>query len=271
VPELPALVMENIATEPSYVVGFPAYVGLTLSTAPQGTILTRVPAIGWSGTQGMVGLTLMPIGSTTVISARDASPFFDAEAGGTTRLGAGELRRILIDISELVPAQLAPGHYSIILSVGPENIRATSPRLNVSFRTPNDQEEAVLSQLREQVRTRGSWGQWTRLPPLTPDHPRRPWGPGDPLRFNLVLRELYYGSEALSQIGFDILDSLTGLFVPEREALRAELLAARGDTVGLARQLDLLKRDFPGLASWADAINDGRSDIGWTRRGRTTP
>jgi len=80
------------------------------------------------------------------------------------------------------------------------------------------------------------------------------------------MRELLYGREKLSVIPIDHLNVLDGLFVPEREAMRAELLAARGESSALAAQIDMVRRDHPGLAWWMDDLLAGRSDIAWTRK-----
>jgi hypothetical protein len=88
------------------------------------------------------------------------------------------------------------------------------------------------------------------------------------LRLNWILRELFHGTERLAAIPLARLDVLDGLFEPEREALRAELLAARKDPAALASQVANVKRRFPDLTYWMNAILAGESEIAWTRKMR---
>jgi hypothetical protein len=85
------------------------------------------------------------------------------------------------------------------------------------------------------------------------------------------LKDLYFGHDRLPTIPLDRLDVLGGLFAPEREALRAELLAARDDTAAFERQVQKVKGDYPGLAAWMEAIVAGESEIAWTRGQRGLP
>ena len=74
------------------------------------------------------------------------------------------------------------------------------------------------------------------------------------------------GRETLSSIPLDRLEVLIGLFEPEREALRAELLAARDDAQACAGQIARVKRDYPGLADWMDMLPAGQSAIAEVRK-----
>lgn len=82
------------------------------------------------------------------------------------------------------------------------------------------------------------------------------------------MRELIYGSAPLKNMPLSRLDVLDGIFLPERAALQAELLAQRGDTAALRKHIAAAKRDYPGLSWWLDSIEAGGSVIGWARSHR---
>jgi hypothetical protein len=216
----------------------------------------------------MVGLSLAPAGSAEVIFRRDPLPAADPSMGiPVGRLEAGELRRTLVDLSEVLPEHLDPGEYDVSISFGPAAIRAESGPLRLAFRRPSLREAEILTRLGPEQVASGSWGQWTRLPPVS-DPNILPWGPDDPLRLNWILRELFHGAARLATIPLARLDVLDGLFEPEREALRAEILAAGNDRAALARQVADVKRRFPELTYWMNAILAGESEIAWTRKMR---
>jgi hypothetical protein len=265
-PSPPTLRFLSTDVDRIYVVGFPAYCALTVAANPTDASLSRVPAVGWQGARGMVGVTLSMPGSTEPLHHSEPRAIADPSTGvPVTRLRAGESRRMLIDLTEVLPEQLDPGSYSAAISFGPESLRAVSSPVDLKFRAPTDREREALSELAEEVAQRGTWGQWTRMPPLDPARHRLPWGTDDPLRLNWILRDVYYGPEMLPAIPLQRLDVLDGIFWPEREALRAELLAVRDDPAAFAAQAALAKRLFPGLSSWMDAIAEGESEIAWTR------
>ena len=129
----------------------------------------------------------------------------------------------------------------------------TTPLTRLEFRRPTSREQDVRAQVAAEVEAKGSWGQWTRLPPSPGSQLRPPWGPDDPLRLNWILKDLYFGHDRLPTVPLDRLDVLGGVFAAEREALRAELLAVRDDTAAFERQVQKVKRDYPGLAAWMEA------------------
>jgi len=261
----PTLIFTEVAVEPVYVVGFPAYSALTIATdRPNASI--AAPWAGWQSSNGMVGVTLMHAGSVRVIHETEPLAVADP-AGGVpvTRLDMGASRRMLVDLTEVLPGPLDPGSYDAVIHFGPATTRAVSAPVRLAFRPPTDRERHVLESVADEVAERRSWGQWTFLPPEHRDRLRRAWGPDDPLRFNWVLRELLYGKSKLRDIPLDRVDMLDGLFAPEREALRAELLAARDMPAELVAQVDRVRRDHPGLTYWMDEIVDGASEIAWIR------
>jgi hypothetical protein len=172
---------------------------------------------------------------------------------------------------EVLPERLDAGVYLAVIHFGPESLRVTTPPTRLAFRPPTTREFEVRAEVADQVEARGSWGQWTRLPPPPGSQLRLPWGPDDPLRLNWILKDLYFGHDRLPDMPLDRLDVLEDLFAAEREALRAELLAVRHDTAAFERQVQKVKREYPGLTVWMEAIVAGESEIAWTRGQRGSP
>jgi hypothetical protein len=267
--EPPTLAIVSVETEPTYVQGFPAYVALAIASRPRDATLTRVPVIGWQGTRGMVGITLTGEGSNEQIFHVDPLPMADPELGlPVNRLEAGEQRRMLVDLTEIFPDTLAPGAYRADVRVGPESIRSDPASFRAVFRARSTQEQDEWQGIVRERDERGSWGRWTRMPPLGPANIRAPRGADDPLRLNLVLRTLFHDPTPLPQIPLSLVDCLDGLFEPEREGLRAELLAVRGDENALTRQVAEVKDRFPALTRWMNQVLSGESEIVWSRRTR---
>jgi hypothetical protein len=267
--EPPRLALLEVATEPYYVIGFPVYAALTIAPEPRDATLVRIPVAGWEGTRGAVGVRLIAPGDPTkAVASGDALPVADRDIVPVVRLSAGERRRMLVDLGEALPDLPPPGEYEAVVSFGPEAVRATAAPVRLSFRAPDDRERQVLATLDTERGARGTWGSWTRLPPLEADHFRDPWGPDDPLRFNWIVRDLFYGPLPLASYPLENLDVLDGLLVPEREALRAELLHERPDQAAFAAQVASVKHNYPSLTYWMNQLLNGESDLAWARRAR---
>jgi hypothetical protein len=80
-----------------------------------------------------------------------------------------------------------------------------------------------------------------------------------------VLRYLMYGPKSLGEVDPALLDALHGVYEPEAHALRAELYAARGDTARFAKEAEVIRTKYPGLAWWIARIEAGRSEIAFVR------
>ena len=196
----------------------------------------------------------------------DPLPAADPDLGvPVNRLEAGEQRRVLVDLTEILPDGLASGAYRAEVVFGPQSIRTAPTSLRMVFREATKQEDDERRVVVHEQEQRGSWGRWTRLPPLDPTTIRAPRGNDDPLRLNLVLRLLFHASLPLAQIPMSLLDRLDGLFEPEREGLKAELLAARGNESAFADQVANVKSRFPALTRWMNQLLAGESEIAWHR------
>jgi hypothetical protein len=80
---------------------------------------------------------------------------------------------------------------------------------------------------------------------------------GDPLGFAFLLKQLFCGVEPLRSVNPAALDVAGGLYEPEREALKAELLRLRGDYDGYQRIRSRTLERFPGLVWWFRMVDDG--------------
>jgi hypothetical protein len=261
----PTLAIVEVAHQPRYVIGFPAYVALTVMAQPRSASVP-MPAVGWMGAQGSVGVSVTDRQTGRRVFHSQPLNIFDQDLGQMSeRLHPGERRRVLIDLDEVLPETLRPGSYDVRVSFGPETLRATSAPVRLNFRDPTARERTLRAQLAAELEDNGSWGQWTYLQSPDPKNIRRPWGRDDPLRFNWIMRELIYGDEPLGAFPLERLDALDGMFEPEREALRAEILKARGETAAAARQIAYVKHTYPALTDWMNRLIAGQSDIAWAR------
>ncbi|WP_437672336.1 hypothetical protein [Sorangium sp. So ce131] len=262
-PPGPALV--GVDVEPEYVLGFPMYVGITIGSAPPGASLLRLPLPSPAALRGAIGLRLWRPG--------EAEPFFEEAptavvdpdlSAPSFRLRAGEVRRLLVEVAELLPDDLSAGAVDGVLLYGAPPHIAESGRGRLSFREPTDAERASLAELRPEVEAAGSFGRWLRAPPPDPSRLAPPTDPGDPLRYPRLVKYLIHGPEELDAVDPALLGVLGGVFAPEAYGLAAELVAARdpGAFAGYAQQV---KAAYPGLTAWMDAIAAGQSDLAWAR------
>ncbi|WP_437895622.1 hypothetical protein [Sorangium sp. So ce124] len=265
-PPGPALV--GIDVEPEYVLGFPMFVGITIGSVPPGASLMRLPLPSPAALRGAVGIRLWRPG--------EAEPFFEEAptavvdpdlSAPSFRLRAGEVRRLLVEIAELLPDDLAAGEVDGVLLYGAPPHVAASGRGRLRFREPTAAERALLDELRPEVEAAGSFGRWLRRPPSDPTRLAPPADPGDPLRYLRLMKYLIHGPEELAAVDPARLRVLGGVFAPEACGLAAELQAARdpGAFAGYAQQV---KAAYPGLAAWMDAIAAGQSEIAWARSHR---
>jgi|GEM_PF-2838716 len=259
----PTLRILEVQVEPVYVLGFPMYVGVTFKSDPSASSL-RVPLTSWDSTEDAVGVSLRA--SDQLIY--ELEPHNQLLEFGSTRLRAGDQRRVLIDLSEVLPSTLRAGTYEAVIALGPPDIQAHSAPVTLRLRAPTPKEKEILRLTAAELEDSRTWGQWTRFPPTGSSPKRQPWGTKDPLRFNWLMRELLYGSAALKHMPLSRLDVLDGIFLPERAALQAELLAQRGDIAALRKHIAAAKRDYPGLSWWLDSIEEGGSVIAWARSHR---
>lgn len=134
-----------------------------------------------------VGLQLVDSQERLIVE-RTPTPMLEPEAGRYGEsLGAGETRRMLTDLSPLIPGTLAPGRYEPRLQyVTPR--RAYGPKsISVVFRTPTSSEAAQLTLLEPERKRAANWASWTVMRPRTPVD-QDPIDPANPLALHLLLR-----------------------------------------------------------------------------------
>ena len=262
-----------MAHDESYVAGFPIHVALTVHGDTR-AILQRLPRPDWRSDYGSVGLRLLDPAADDehrIVFSRDAAPVIDEELQfPRVSLPANGVLRLLVDLSTLlggVARPPAPGafHARVTYAASPSSYLQREAGFALVLRAPSGVEQHVLNALTKDA-ARG-WGAWAKEPPpredaalLTPNI-----AVDDPLRFLRVLRFLMFGPVELRDVDLSMFDVLGGVYAPEAEALRAEVLAARGDRVTLAAHLAKVRAATPGLEPWLASIEGNASYIPWMR------
>jgi hypothetical protein len=264
----PGLALRAIDLDGRYVLGFPVHVAITVCADHPGTCRRRLPLASWAGNAGAIGIRLVAPATGDVVVRVEPWPVVLPELGTSTfTLCPGACRRMLVDVSPFLPADLGPGRYDIAMIYRAPPDRLESWAVPIDLASSSAEERQDLDRRSPERARAGSWGRWTNLPPRAGDLVEPPRGPGDPLRFNRVLRYLMYGPETLSLVDPALADVLYGVYEPESHALRAELYAARGDAARFAEQGAIIRTSYPGLAWWIDRLEAGRSELAFWRNG----
>ncbi|AUX22050.1 hypothetical protein SOCEGT47_025510 [Sorangium cellulosum] len=262
--EPPGLALRSIDHERRYVLGYPVHVAITVCADPPGAYLRRLPWPSWAGNAGAIGVRLVRSDTREAVVQTEPSPVVLPELGTPMFvLAPGACRRMLIDVSSYLPAGLEPGSYELAIVYDAPPDRVESAPVPIELAAPGPEEQRELQRLAPELARAGSWGRWTSLLPedRTPVEVRVE--PGDPLRFNRIVRHLIHGPDALCDIDPDVLDVLDGVYAPEAHGLRAELYAARGDAARFAEQAAIIRAWYPGLAWWIERIEAGQSEYGF--------
>lgn len=280
----PGLAPLELDHERHYVIGFPVHVAITLATDDPDAILNMMPLPSLAGNAGAMGVLLAKAGDGEVAARFEPSPVVSRELHTPMfTLQGSERRRMLVDLSPFLPADLAPGHYTMKVVYASRSDRVESPVVPVELSRPSPEEQRDLERLAPSLEQAGSWGAWTYEPPVGDELEALLTDPGaistglraapyplaplsrDPLRYNRTVRHLTFGPEELHEVDPARLDVLRGVYLPEAHALRAELFAARGDAERFAAEAELIRATHPGLGWWLDAIAAGESEITFTR------
>lgn len=268
----PGLALRSIDHDRRYVLGFPLHVAITVCADRPGTCIRRLPRASWAGNAGSIGVRLARADTGAVVVRTEPSPIVLRELGTPVfLLEPGACRRMLIDVSSHLPAGLEPGAYALAIVYAAPPDRVESPPVPIELEAPGPEEQEELRRLAPELARVGSWGRWTSLAPEGGAPVSGRVEPGDPLRFNRILRALMYGPEPLCDVDPALLDVLDGVYAPEAHALRAELHAARGDAARFAEQAEIIRTRYPGLAWWIDRIEAGQSELGFVRACRERP
>jgi hypothetical protein len=262
-PPRPAIL---VAADDPYVLGFPAYVALTLSADPPDAGLS-VRGVSLYSTAGVLGIQLFHAGGAEPIHERSPSALFDREVDARIEIAPGESRRMICDLAELFPPGLAAGAYSATILYGELFARGESARFSFSLDEPSAAQRGALDAIRTELKRHGSWGEWAMMPLDPGEKAELPSRQDDPLRYARTVRYFLHGPEELREIDPALLSVLGGFYAPEAEALRAELYAAR-DPAAFKVQAELVRERYPALSYWMSRIERQHSRFGWARKNR---
>ena len=231
---------------PEYVLGFPMYLALTLH-ADESTGFGRLIFPDLFNLRSAIGVDATGPGPR--ISFRP-KPIIEADLGRAAQsLEAGESRRVLIEVSPLF-LQAHPGVYTAHFSFVAPEVEAKAKPVALRFREPTAAEHAFLERVAPDRGKEPAWGQWIQACPANDMAPADLRQAG-PLIFALALRFVLCGSQPLKELDPSVFDVLTGIYAPERDAIKAEIYALRGNDAEAAR-LKHAVTAVKGMAHWAD-------------------
>jgi len=237
---------------PEYVIGFPVYVAITVRTRPNVSVNALLFA-DIIDLRESIGIEMVgPSGTINYVP----TPIIDEETGAFgERLAAGESRRMLTDVSPLIGNTITEGEYKVQFSYVTPQKGYKANAVRIKFRKPNSAETALLTTVAENRPNFPNWALWTTSPPPKPVSTVE-IKPDNPLKLNLLLRHLFFGSEPLERVDPNILNVLTDIFEPERNALKAELYKIRKDQTNYERLKKQALSTTPGLSWWFKMLDD---------------
>jgi hypothetical protein len=265
----PELHVVSIQHQPEYVIEYPIYVAIVLE-APQDTSFNRLPFANLVDLNECIGLEVVDAGNH-VVASYTPKPVLDPEHGGEA-LGAGQRRRMLTDVSPLIPVTIPAGDYRLRLAYVSPHMSISAAPVAVRLRRPTPAEKAQLSLLSAELARFPSWATWTiSQPPALAPAAAGTIAADNPLKLNLLLHRLFFGPEPLDRADPSALDILTDVYEPEGNALKAELYRARGDTARhQALKASTLAAE-PGMAWWFQMIDAGGGFLSSFRSAPSTP
>jgi hypothetical protein len=251
--DLQVLPLQHLQT---YVLGFPIHVAVTVRAAPS-VSFNRLLFPDLGDLRDTVALTLdrqdAP-GQHTVTP----QPVIEPEAGHfPQRLEAGETRRMLVDLSPLLPPDLPPGRYRMTLSFVTPRQSVPAPPVVLNLRAAAPAEQARREALAPDRERHATWAEWSLSCPAAAASAPQAADKKGPLGFAAELRQLMCGAGPLAQVDPAELDGLPPLYALEVEALKAELAHARRDGTAYAALRQRLLVPSVGLAWWVRAIDGG--------------
>lgn len=252
----------EVDAAPVHVLGFPLNVAITVGARNPSASLKRLPLAGAESLNG-VEITIVRRGAGGApFVHKPADPLVDEQSGAVSfSLRPGERRRMLLEVSELLPASTTPGTYELRLSYRAEWGSSTKgPPKSIDFRAPGAREKAELDRRRPELERAGAWDAWTLSPLERSSGP--PSSTQEPsLLFYELWRYLRDPRTRLMSVDLKLVDALAPLYAPEAALLKAELLAARGDRRAYERQLEQVRRRYPGMRWWLEAMANGTSEL----------
>jgi hypothetical protein len=261
---LPPLTLE-IAAAPEYAIGLPMHVWIVAGLDRKHAELSDLPAVTPFSAGGL-GIMLAHAESGDIVWRAEPPPVDPEEPYDRYTLVGPQRRRMLADLFPLLPARLPAGQYCLtVLYRGPLHEVESAP-VTVALRAPTEAEAQELERLAPELRRARSWGAWALLQPREPLEGEI--AADDPLRFNRLMRVLFYGPSPLAEEDLARVDVLGDFYVAEAMVLRAELLHVLGDVAAFHRAAAEVVERYPDLAWRVAAIAGGGSLIAWNRRFR---
>jgi hypothetical protein len=260
-PKLEDLDISSVEALPTYVRGFPVYVAVTIA-APPGVFFSRLRFANLLDLSGCIGLQIMlPDGKVIVDHLPSAAP---DENPRRQRLGlrGGESRRMLTDLSQLIPAEVSAGEYRARIAYAPNDAHLYwSKPFEIKLRNATDAEADWLASQAADRREALTWSEWTYTRPKRAVY-AGPISSENPLKLDLVLRRLFFGPDSLDKVDPSILDVLgegndSKIYEPEMWALKAELYRARGDRQKFDECVRLITQRASGLRWWIAMLETG--------------
>jgi hypothetical protein len=239
---------------PEYVTGYPMYVAITVR-AGAGTAWNRLRFADLTGLHDTIGVEMIQESGPGRVSQMP-KPVIEPEAGMfPQRLEPGESRRMLADVSPLV-GDIGEGAWRVRFSYLTPKAAYRAAPVVLHFRKPSPGEEALKGSVAPDRGRFANWSLWSETCGETPIPADRLRSAGA-LTLPLLERYLFCGPEPLESIEPSVVDVLTGLYTPERDALKAELYQARGDRDAYERLRQTILASAPGLAWWVHMMDGG--------------
>jgi hypothetical protein len=247
----------ELAALPEYTQGFPMVIALTLTNVTTNTGVNNVP--GWSAWD--VGKAPLAFFFTDGAGKRYeiALPRPTGDVYGES-YGPKQARRMLLDLS-LVHGMPPAGTYTLEVVFSYKSEQAHSNPTRVVFKHADRDETAAATKISHGE----SWGDFvsawrTVKPPTLAPHVQQQ------LALHLFVQRAVVGPEKLADQPLSWLDPLAqGLYAPEGELYRIELLVARKDPRARA-VADALTAKTPGLRDAAAAALAGSGELGFMRQ-----
>jgi hypothetical protein len=255
----PTIAPLEIEVAPSYVVGFPALVAISLRCSRP--CETSVPHVDLFTATTALGVTLLDASGAIVVETK-APKTLDPEFFTLVALHAGETRRALVDVSSAFGSTPA-GRYRLTVCCATFLGIASSAPAEIELRAPTPDETRMLDDLSPRKVADRSWSEWALVPPDRDVPWRSPiavFHDAGPLRLHVALRSLIFGDDPVLW-EHATLEHVGAPCAPEIEAIWAEILALRVDAPLLGPQLARIRSSHPSLGWWVDAIESGRGPI----------
>jgi hypothetical protein len=228
---------------PSYVVGYPIHVALTVSVdEPE----TGVVPLSLDPRGVRMSLLHLATGKEMTVAARPVQSHRESESGpDRVVLDPGKSARFLIDLSTVWPASMEPGRVRVALVNDQGWGEVAVPPFVVDRVPPTPEQAARLADVLPELR--GGWATW----PMSGEPTKYPLTPrkDDPARYYVVLRSFYGFPGSIRNANLGLIDVLDGFYAPDAALLRAEMAIVRHDKAGFRASASFV-RGLHKSSSW---------------------